>query len=626
VIAAGGEWLEADARGGFASGPVAGARTRRYHALLLTATTPPTGRMVLVNGVEAFVTSAGGEWPLSTQHYGPDVTWPRGVDHLVAFAAEPWPRWTFAAADGTQVSHEVVVERETGSVLLAWRRTAGAGPVTLRVRPLVSGRDYHALMHENPAFGFAARTHGGNANWRPYDGVPAIAAWSSGAYRHAPDWYRDFRYAEETARGLDDREDLASPGEFTFDLERDEAILVLCASDAVAGDARDAAQRIRTREGAARASLAPLDRAATQYVVRRGDGHTIVAGFPWFTDWGRDTFIAMRGLVLARGQFALAESILGAWATAVSEGMLPNRFPDHGAAPEYNAVDASLWFVIVVHEFLAAAPESPARADLLAANEAILAGYAAGTRHGIHMDDDGLLACGAPGVQLTWMDAKVGEWVVTPRSGKPVEVQALWYNALRLAGGAHATTAARVAQSFAARFVRDDGRGLHDVVDVDHVPGTVDASVRPTQVFAVGGVPFALLDGAAAQAVVDVVLRELVTPAGLRTLAPGDPRYRGRYEGNGGARDAAYHQGTAWPWLTGAFIDAWLRVHGDDAASRREARERFVAPLLSALAARGQGHLGEIADGDAPHAWRGCPFQAWSLGELIRAIDRTAPR
>ncbi|MFO1396217.1 MAG: amylo-alpha-1,6-glucosidase [Burkholderiales bacterium] len=626
MIAAGGEWLEADALGGFASGPVAGARTRRYHALLLAATIPPTGRMVLVSGVEAFVTSGGREWPLSTQHYGPDVTWPRGVDHLVEFASEPWPRWTFHGEDGTVVVHEIVVERDSGTVLVSWQRIAGDGPATLRVRPLLAGRDYHALMHENGAFDLTPHEADGHVAWRPYDGVPTIVACASGTYRHAPDWYRNFRYAEETARGLDDREDLATPGEFTFDLARGEALLVLRADAAIDGDAHAVAQRIRTRERMLRAALTPLDRAAAQYVVRRDDGLTIVAGFPWFTDWGRDTFIAMRGLVLARGRYDEAQAILAAWAPAVSEGMLPNRFPDRGAAPEYNAVDASLWFVIVVHEFLAAVPGSPVRAALLAAAEAILAGYTKGTRHGIRMDDDALLACGAPGVQLTWMDAKVGERVITPRSGKPVEVQALWYNALRLAGGAHAQAAARVAPSFAARFVRRDGLGLHDVVDVDHVRGTVDASVRPNQIFTVGGLPFPLVAGSAARAVVDVVLRDLVTPAGLRTLAPGDPRYRGRYEGDPAQRDGAYHQGTAWPWLLGPFTDAWLRVHGDDVATRREARERFVAPLVAALAARGQGHLSEIADGDAPHAWRGCPFQAWSQGELIRMLAATAPR
>lgn len=623
---AGREWLEADALGGFASGPVAGARTRRYHALLLAATTPPTGRMVLVSGVEAFVTSGGHEWPISTQHYGPDVTFPRGVDCLVAFAAEPWPRWTFRGADGTEIEQEIVVERDTGAVLVAWRRVAGSGPASLRVRPLVAGRDYHALMHENGAFAFTAQERAGNACWRPYPGVPAITAASSGAYRHAPEWYRNFRYAEETARGLDDAEDLASPGEFSFDLSAGAALLVLCAGDARDIDARATAERVRTRETEARAPLSPLDRAAEQYLVRRGAGRTIVAGFPWFTDWGRDTFIAMRGLVLARGRYGEAQAILSAWASAVSEGMLPNRFPDRGAAPEYNAVDASLWFVIVVHEYLAAVPDSPVRATLLEATEAILEGYVRGTRHGIRMDDDALLACGAPGVQLTWMDAKVGDRVITPRIGKPVEVQALWYNALRLAGGARTAVAEDVQRSFAARFVRAGDAGLHDVVDVDHVRGTVDASVRPNQVFAVGGLPHPLLAGDAARAVVAVVERELVTPAGLRTLAPGDPRYCGRYEGDGARRDAAYHQGTAWPWLMGPFVAAWLRVHGDDGAARGRARDAYVAPLRAALAARGIGHLSEIADGDAPHAGRGCPFQAWSLGELVRAEQMTAPR
>lgn len=621
-----GEWLEADAQGGFASGTVDGARTRRYHALLLVATTPPTGRMVLVNGIDAFVTSGGREWPLSTQHYGPDVTYPRGLDHIADFAAEPWPRWTFRGEDGTTVVQEIVVERDTGSVLIAWRRVSGDGPATLRVRPLLSGRDYHALMRENGAFDFTVRVMGGNACWHPFRGVPPVCVLSTGAYRDAPDWYRDFRYAEETARGLDDREDLAAPGVFTFALEEGEAVLVLRAGDGVGDDASAVARRIRTREAAARGALAPLERAAGQYVVRRGAGHTIVAGYPWFTDWGRDTFVAMRGLVLAHRQWATAESILLAWAGSVAQGMLPNRFPDRGEAPEYNAVDASLWFVVVVHEFLAAAPAAAARDALLAASRAILDGYTQGTRHGIRLDDDGLVACGEPGVQLTWMDARVDGRVVTPRIGKPVEVQALWYNALRLAGGRFLAPAERARVAFLARFPRADGRGLHDVVDVDHVAGTADASVRPNQIFAAGGLPFALVDGDIARGVVATVEADLVTPAGLRTLAPGDPRYAGHCAGGVAQRDGAYHQGTAWPWLTGAFVDAWLRVHGDGDAQRGEARRRFVDPLAASLHARGLGHVSEIADGDAPHAWRGCPFQAWSLGELIRATQRTAPR
>lgn len=380
-------------------------------------------------------------------------------------------------------------------------------------------------------------------------------------------------------------------------------------------------------EAARRRPLTPLDRAAESFIVRRGGGNTIIAGFPWFTDWGRDTFIAMRGLVLARGRYDVAASILLAWADTVSEGMLPNRFPDHGSEPEFNAVDASLWFVVVVHEFLAAAAAADAvRARLEGAAAAILDGYAAGTRFGIRVDDDGLLACGVPGVQLTWMDARVDGRVITPRIGKPVEVQALWINALRC-GGAHRTALADRAQAaFCARFWNPAANALHDVVDVDHVAGTADSRMRPNQILAVGGLPHRLVGGDRAAAVVAAVERELLTPLGLRTLARGDPQYQPRCEGGVAQRDGAYHQGTVWPWLIGAFVDAWLGVNGDDDAHRAEANTRFLSPLQAHLKVAGLGHVSEIADGDPPHTPRGCPFQAWSLGELIRALARTVSR
>jgi predicted glycogen debranching enzyme len=306
--------------------------------------------------------------------------------------------------------------------------------------------------------------------------------------------------------------------------------------------------------------------------------------------------------------------------------MLPNRFPDHGSEPEYNSVDASLWFVIVAHEYLAAArPEASIRTRLSRAAVAILDGYAAGTRFGIRMNDDGLLACGVPGLQLTWMDARVDGRVITPRIGKPVEIQALWINALRGEGGRHAALADRAQAAFAARFWNAAAGCLYDVVDVDHVAGRVDASVRPNQIFAVGGLAHSLVGVVAARAIVATVERELVTPMGLRTLARGDPAYQPRCEGGVAQRDGAYHQGTAWPWLTGAFVDAWLNVNGDDDAHRAEARRRLLAPLLDHMKVAGLGHVSEIADGDSPHTPRGCPFQAWSLGELLRALARTAP-
>jgi predicted glycogen debranching enzyme len=354
---------------------------------------------------------------------------------------------------------------------------------------------------------------------------------------------------------------------------------------------------------------------------------TIVAGYPWFTDWGRDTFIAMRGLAIATGRLLESRSILLQWAGAVSEGMLPNRFVDTDDAPEFNSVDASLWYIVAVHDYLEALEASGGtlgREDYRAfANSvcAIVAGYARGTRYGIRLDQDGLLAAGEPGVQLTWMDAKVGDWVVTPRIGKPVEVQALWLNALRIAE--RFTTEYRPMlqlglRSFNARFWNAGDGWLHDVVDPDHRAGTADPTFRPNQVLAVGGLPYAIIDTSIARRIVDTVEARLWTPIGLRTLPREDPRYVPRYEGDPRARDGAYHQGTVWPWLLGPFIEAWVRVRGGGLAAKREARRRFFDPLLGHMEQAGLGHLCEIADAEPPHTPRGCPFQAWSVGEALR--------
>jgi predicted glycogen debranching enzyme len=331
----------------------------------------------------------------------------------------------------------------------------------------------------------------------------------------------------------------------------------------------------------------------------------------------------MRGLVLATGDLAKASSILCAWADTVSEGMLPNRFPDSGGQPEYNAVDASLWFIVAVQDFIVAtkAKGEACPAALPRACEAILRGYTQGTRYRIGMDADGLLAAGTPGLQLTWMDAKTGDHVVTPRIGKPVEIQALWINALKIGGLHWSDTWAQMAQTaqtaFAARFLTSEG-GLFDVVDADHEPGKIDKSLRPNQIFAVGGLPFPLITGDAARRVVDIVEARLLTPLGLRTLSPDDPAYIGQYRGSPTQRDGAYHQGTAWPWLMGAFVDSWLAVRGRTDTAKAEARKRFLPPLMAHLDEAGLGHVSEVVDGDAPHNPGGCPFQAWSLGELIR--------
>jgi len=656
------EWLEPDGLGGFASGTVGGIRTRRYHALLLVARTPPTGRLVLVNGFDAWLRIGAQRFALSSQLYTPEVVEPDGGERLEAFTADPWPRWTFNC-DGVRIDQELLVPQGSAAVAVSWRLREPAPAGELTVRPFLSGRDYHALHHENPSFRFEAEGRGPWRIFRPYADLPAVAAFANGAYVHDPLWYRNFLYRRELERGLDAVEDLASPGTWRWDLQRGEAIWILAAEGqelpagspaACLGIFRGAEQRRR------RALGSQLRRAADSYLVRRNGGRTIVAGYPWFTDWGRDTFIALRGLCLAVGRVEAAAAILLAWARTVSQGMLPNRFPDSGETPEYDSVDASLWFVAAVAALLRAAgpgnggwaggnggggagnggpggasgggglggglPGPAERQTLLDTVEAILDGYAAGTRYGIHADTDGLLAAGEPGSQLTWMDARVDGQPVTSRCGKPVEVQALWINALAVgAANALGPAAARwrgleaqARASFAARFWNEAAGCLYDVVDVNHRRGAVDPAMRPNQVLAVGGLPAVLLPPERARRVVDAVEKRLWTPMGLRTLAPGEPGYRGRYAGDPRARDSAYHQGTAWPWLLGPFVEAWVRVRGGGEDAKRQARERFLEPLGAGLGEYGLGHLPEIADGDPPHTPRGCPFQAWSMGEFLR--------
>jgi predicted glycogen debranching enzyme len=629
------EWLETDGLGGFASGTSLGLRTRRYHALLLTATKPPTGRYVLVNGLDVTLVTPERECALSVQRYTPDVTTQMDGVTLEQFTCDPWPRWVFSTADGLRIIHEVFVANGSGKVVMAWRLAKAKEGVRLRIRPLLSGRDYHALHHENPMFSFDAEVGAGSVRWKPYADVPATRATHNGVYRHNPVWYRGFRYEEELRRGFEFVEDLASPGTIEFELGKSGATLVLAAEmdidEADNVSALKIAAGLRAVEGQRRAAFGSLlVRAGDAYIVRRGEGRTILAGYPWFADWGRDTFIALRGLCLAAGRLDDARDVLLAWASAESRGVMPNRFPDNGGAPEYNSVDASLWFIIAVRELIEAAERSgrplPVReqAILQDSTQRILQAYTEGTHHGIRMDDDGLLAAGVPGVQLTWMDARVGSHVVTPRIGKPVEIQALWLNALRI-GAMWAPRWLDALElglaSFASKFWNESEGCLYDVVDVDGVKGACDPAVRPNQVFAVGGLPMSLLEGERARGVVEIVERRLLTPIGLRSLAPGHHEYRGTYGGGSEQRDGAYHQGTVWPWLMGAFVEAWVRVQGDSAPAKPEARKRFLQPLLDHMNEAGLGHVSEVADGDAPHSPGGCPFQAWSVGELLR-LDR----
>ncbi len=606
------EWLETNGLGGFASGTLCGLNTRRYHGLLVVATKPPVGRVVLLSKLEETLVVDGVRYDLSANQYPGGVTHPRGHELLAQFQAAPWPTFEYAVAGGTLTKSVFMIHGENTTVLRY--RWSGPSIASLELRPLIAFRDYHALTHENTAINSAVEQIPGCAILRPYGDLPPLCLnHTTAEVEVTGHWYRRFQCAVEQERGLDFEEDLFQPLVLRFTLTEPAVVAASTQVRAPVGPEQ--------RERARRQGLGGrLQAAADQFLVRRGEFASIIAGYPWFSDWGRDTMIALPGLTLATGRYGVAQKILLAFAEHLSEGMLPNRFPDAGEAPEYNTVDATLWFVDAIR---ACGDQRLAR-DLYPALRSIIEWHLRGTRYGIRADVDGLLNAGVPGVQLTWMDAKVGDWVVTPRHGKPVEIQALWYNALRVVqqyaeafadpefAAVCRSTADRAAAAFATLFWNHDQGCLFDCIG----PEGPDPSIRPNQIFAVS-LQHPLLQGDRARQVVEVVRRELLTPMGLRTLAPGDPLYRPHYRGGVLERDSAYHQGTVWPWLIGPFLTAYLTVEGDSEAARAQART-WLQPLLDNTDAGCIGQICEVADGDAPHTPGGCFAQAWSVAEVLR--------
>jgi predicted glycogen debranching enzyme len=627
------EWLETNGLGGFSSSTIVGLNTRRYHGLLTAATRPPVGRMLLLSKLEETLILGGQRFELSANQY-PGAVHPQGYQFLKHFRLDPFPVFTYEV-EGVTLEKSVFMVQGENTTVAEYRLLGGAAhDCKLELRPLIAFRDYHSTTHENSGINTAVETAPGLATFTPYAGLPALhLAHNAVALDAAGFWFRDFEYAVERERGLDFTEDLFSPCALTFELGARKPATVIASTERRAAASAAAYRRTEVARRQAIRAAAPVKNplvedlcaAADQYLVARGEQYTVIAGYPWFSDWGRDTMIALPGLTLTTGRPEVARGILLTFARHVDQGMLPNRFPDAGEQPEYNTVDATLWFFEAVRSYLQYTGDYDfVREHLYAALTDILGWHFRGARHGIKVDPSGLLASGEPGVQLTWMDAKIGDWVVTPRHGKPVEIQALWYNALcvmeELAQkfGDHAgenrykAAAAMARWSFNRLFWNEQAGCLYDVVN----GGPPDASLRPNQIFAVS-LHHTMLAPERARGVVDVVERELLTPFGLRTLPRNDPRYAPHYQGDARSRDAVYHQGTVWPWLMGPFITAYMRVHTPRSAKPKMAAwlENFAQHLREA----GLGQVSEIFDADPPHTPRGCFAQAWSVAELLRA-------
>ncbi|MGH7379817.1 MAG: amylo-alpha-1,6-glucosidase [Candidatus Methylomirabilales bacterium] len=653
--ALGREWLETNGLGGFASSTIVGLNTRRYHGLLTAATKPPVGRLVLLSKCEEALLIDGRRFELSANRY-PGAVHPLGHQYLKQFRLDPFPVFTYVI-EGREIEKSVFMRHGENSMVIQYafrapadRPTAGSPPgpgrIQLEVRPLIAFRDYHSTTHENPVLDPHVEAEPNLASVAPYAGLPRLyLAHDADALDPAGTWYRNFEYDVERERGLDFREDLFSPFTLTFDLTRRAQATIVASTERTDIRLVPASRQAEVTRRAAVLAASPaqddlvrtLVAAADQYLVARGDEKTVIAGYHWFSDWGRDTMIALPGLTLVTGRADVARSILLAFARHADRGMLPNRFPDAGEQPEYNTVDATLWFFEAVRALLLYTGDYEfVRANLYPVLSDIIAWHVRGTRYGIRMEEDGLLTSGAEGVQLTWMDAKVGDRVVTPRRGKPVEIQALWYNALRvmahlaeelgdLAGHErYVKMAAQAQRNFNRLFWNDAAGCLYDVVDGEDR----DPSIRPNQILALS-LAHPLLSDERARRVVEVVARDLLTPYGLRSLAPGDPRYRGRYEGDPASRDGAYHQGPVWPWLMGPFISAYVKVNGRSQQAREQAAQ-WLAPFREHMREAGLGHVSELFDGDAPHRPRGCIAQAWSVAELLRAavedvLGRTVP-
>ncbi len=636
------EWLIANKLGAYASSTVVGCNTRQYHGLLVAATNPPVGRIVALNCLaDQLVLSGQKSFDLAEFEFEESFS-PDGRANLIEFRNDLAATFVYRCGEA-EVLKEIILAEAANAVAVRWTLISGPGGM-LHIRPFVSLRDYHGLRRadDSQQMTYLHYSDGIHVEDPKADtGAVRISVISSagpvvampGEFHPDPQWWYRFRYRADIARGQAGFEDLYTPGWFQAGLAAGGTVQLTASLagteevDFVAAVERKRRRLVRIVEAVgdtADETTRRLAAAVDIFVVSRGDlsvraGNTILAGYHWFADWGRDAMIALAGLALETRQYESALGVLTTFAQAVDEGMIPNCFDECGGRPGFNSIDASLWFIIAADRYVRATGDEAAwRTRLAGAVEKILQAYRRGTRFGIRACADGLLTGGDAQTQLTWMDAKVSGRAVTPRWGKCVEINALWHEALRIAAERSdrhdrvllwSALADRAAEAFEQTFWNEDAGCLYDCVNADGK----DASIRPNQIFAVAG-PHCLLSPARRRAIVEVVRVELLTPVGLRTLSPNDSAYQGRYD----ADSAAYHQGTVWPWLMGPFIEAYLKVHDFSPASRTQAG-RWLAAFDDHLAEAGVGFISEVFDGDPPHNPGGCIAQAWSVAEILRA-------
>jgi predicted glycogen debranching enzyme len=593
------------------------------------------------------VRHGGAEFALATHRWASGAVEPKGFQHIEEFRLEgATPAWTYAVGDA-RLEKRVWMHQGANTTYVQYKMMQGNGPLEMELKALVNYRDFHATTHAgNWRMSVEPVEHG--VRVVAFDGATPFYLRSANATCEARhDWYRDCFLPAERKRGLDDREDLLFAALFRVTLQQGESLAIVMSTDGTAaldGEAsrvqRAACESTLLSCGGApkndagavtREWLPQLVLAADQFIVKRElpgepDGQSVIAGYHWFADWGRDTMIALPGLTLATGRADVAKRILLAFVRYVDGGMLPNNFPDAGGTPEYNTVDAALWYFEAVRQYFAFTGDKQTLQKLYPVLAGMIDAHVKGTRYQIHVDPaDGLLYSGEAGVQLTWMDAKIGDWVVTPRTGKAVEINALWINALETMSG-FARLLKKSSETYEAlsqkakdafqKFWNPQRGCCYDVIGAPGIGN--DESLRPNQIFAVA-LPASPLSQAQQKAVVDICAERLLTPYGLRSLAPGESAYQGHYGGGPRERDAAYHQGTAWGWLLGPFALAHFRVYRDQTAAMA-----FFDSISTAIRLYGVGSLAEIYDGDAPFTPQGCIAQAWTVGEVLRAWTELA--